>query len=1192
MKINLMAILMLYGLVHVSAGGKAQKISLKKDRISAEQFFSEIRKQIGYSTFYSGFMLDREYLDNINFKNTPLDDVLSQVTLSKGWHYEIDDKTIILHKLDRAVQQQYILQGIIKDRQGKRISGASIYVLGSNKAVVSNELGRFGISVSGEERLRVVFIGYRDEYITVHGKKDIEIVLQESPAEIEEVQIVSTGYQSFDRRKFTGAATTLKASEAERSGIPDVSRMLEGQVAGVSVQNVSATFGAAPKIRVRGSTSITGDNKPLWVVDGVVLEDVVNVSNDQLATGDVSTLQGSSVAGLNPDDIETFQVLKDAAATAMYGARAMNGVILITTKKGKRGPTVVNYTGNFTTYLKPTYAEYDIMNSYDQISVLAELERKGLIDFAMFKNMPSSGPYGKLAEGLVTWKDGRPLIDNTVEGRGKFLNKFIYANTDWFDLLFKNSLMTDHSLNMSGGGENSTFYFSTSYLRDNGWSIADNANRYTFNARGSTQINDKLQIGLIGNASIRDQRAPGTLNQVSDDVYGAVSRDFDINPFSYAMNTSRIVRAYDEHQNLEFNTMNYAPFNIIHELENNYVDLKMVDVKVQGDLQYKLPCNVVYDFIGSYRYMNSLNQHRIYDDSNFAEAYRAGTAYGVRGENSTIAGANRFLYRDPSNPTALPVSVMPYGGMYIKNTNTLKSFYFRNSLNWEYDFGKNYLRFFAAQELRYLDRITDDFRGYGIQYDRGGTPFIDPNSIKREVEGSQNYFGINPFYDRFIAVMSSANYSYDSKYQIALTGRMDGSNQLGSSKNARWLPTWNISGSWNIDQEKFMDDQSFFNTLTLRGTYGLTASMGAAKNSNLWLNSTSTKRFDRNTIEPSLTIQYLANNDLTWEKQYEANLGLESTFLSRRFNLVVDMYDRKGFDLIGGFYTSAIDGEYYKVANHANMKSQGIEVLFKAQAIRGNNFNWTIQLTNAFNKTRITRMINKPNIWSLVETIGGAKENYPQRGLFSIDFAKLDEMKGIPNYINDRGEVSSDIYLQSIVTDFLKYEGPVDPTYTGGLFNTFKYKDFSLGVLLTYSAGNKVRMTPRYKINYSDLNAYSYDFIERFMLPFETLAPSIPDMRSVNTTPAVTYNVYNYSTRRVADGSFVRMKQITLGYTLPKRIVQRAKLKNVSLHAVANNPFLIYTDKALNGQDPEFYGSGGVALPIPKQYTLSIKATL
>src|SRR5258708_10486654 len=222
----------------------------------------------------------------------------------------------------------------------------------------------------------------------------------------------------MERKKFTGAPVTIKADSIRIDGVNDISRMLEGRAAGVSVQNVSGTFGSAPKVRIRGATSINGDNKPLWVVDGVVLEDIVNISNDQLSSGDPTTLLGSAVAGLNANDIESFEILKDAAATALYGARAMNGVVVITTKKGHAGKTVISYTGNYSTQLKPSYSSFDIMNSGQQMSVLAELERKGDLTANMIDN-PDWGVVGKMYNEITLYdsSSGKFGLANTLDSR-------------------------------------------------------------------------------------------------------------------------------------------------------------------------------------------------------------------------------------------------------------------------------------------------------------------------------------------------------------------------------------------------------------------------------------------------------------------------------------------------------------------------------------------------------------------------------------------------------------------------------------------------------------------------------------------------------------------------------------------------------------------------------------------------------
>ncbi len=257
------------------------------------------------------------------------------------------------------------------------------------------------------------------------------------------------------------------------------------------------------------------------------------------------------------------------------------------------------------------------------------------------------------------------------------------------------------------------------------------------------------------------------------------------------------------------------------------------------------------------------------------------------------------------------------------------------------------------------------------------------------------------------------------------------------------------------------------------------------------------------------------------------------------------------------------------------------------------NWGWKTQLTNAFYDNEITSIRNEPNIWNLVNSVGAAKEGYPHRGLFSIDFEKLNEFNGTPIFVNENNEISNNVFLQSIQTNYLKYEGPVDPTFNGGFYNNFNYKNLNLSFLVTYSAGNKVRLNPIYKNQYSELDAMSYDFLDRFLAPYENLSPSIATSRTSSRLPGdQVYNAYNYTDQRVADGGFIRMKQVTLGYQFPKKFFGKSIFNNLSLNLVANNLFLIYSDPKLNGQDPEFYGSGGVALPIPRQFTLSIKAGL
>jgi hypothetical protein len=611
---------------------------------------------------------------------------------------------------------------------------------------------------------------------------------------------------------------------------------------------------------------------------------------------------------------------------------------------------------------------------------------------------------------------------------------------------------------------------------------------------------------------------------------------------------------------------------------------------VQGEVKYKFLKNLTYDLIGSYRYAKTSQTHSIRENSNMPQAYRA----GISPVNATIRDANRFLYTDPNDPDGEPVTILPQGGLLMTNDDLLKSYFVRNSLDYNTTIAdKHIIRLFASQEIRYIDRQNAQFTGYGYQFDKGGVPFIDPNAIKQAVEGNFNYYSMEQWFDRYLAFASTGSYSYNNKYQINGTVRYDGSNKLGISRQARWLPTWNVSGSWNVDEEDFMREQEVISKLTVRGTYGLTASLGSATNSSLVVRSGNTLRPRLSEIESTLGIRYLENSELTWEKQYEANVGVDVSFFKNRLNLTVDAYSRKGFDLIGAIRTSGIGGETYKIANYADMNSKGIEGSVGATAVKSRNFTWNTQLTFGYNKGKITNLVSEPSIFDLIGPDGGAYMGYPARGLFSIDFQNINEETGVPSFINEDGNLSQDVYLQSTDVKYLKYQGPVDPLFNGGFYNSFSYKGFTASALFTFSAGNKVRLNPTYKNSYSDLDALPNDFLYRFVQYKDNQTPSIVEPRNLDRLDgAYPYNAYNYSTSRIADGGFVRLKSVTMGYALPNTTVNKIGFKTASLTLVANNLALLYSDSKLNGQDPEFFSSGGVALPIPRQFTLSLKVGL
>ena len=316
-----------------------------------------------------------------------------------------------------ALAQNKITGTVVSADDNEPIIGASVLINGTkNTGTTTNFEGKFTLTVPKGKKLRISYIGMKETVVT---PKDGMVVKLASDATMVD-EVVVTGIQKMDKRMFSGATTKVDAEKAKLSGVADVSRSLEGRVAGVSVQNVSGTFGTAPKIKVRGATSIYGSNSgPLWVVDGVILENVVNVSSDDLSSGDATTLISNAIAGLNADDIESFDVLKDGSATSIYGARAMSGVVVITTKKGRSGQSSINYTGEFTYRLKPSYSDYNISNSQEQMGIYKEMQAKGWLEFSALADGSSSGLYGKMYNLMqrydeTTGKFGLPYTDAAI----------------------------------------------------------------------------------------------------------------------------------------------------------------------------------------------------------------------------------------------------------------------------------------------------------------------------------------------------------------------------------------------------------------------------------------------------------------------------------------------------------------------------------------------------------------------------------------------------------------------------------------------------------------------------------------------------------------------------------------------------------------------------------------------------------
>ena len=1080
--------------------------------------------------------------------------------------------------------QNLTIRGNVVDEDNQPLVGATVLVKGTKQTAIVDINGNYSLSnVPANATLVASFLGYKNSEVPVNGQATVNIQLLPDANVLQEV--VVTGMTNVDRRIFTGATTRIEAADAKIDGLAEIGRALEGRAAGVSVQNVSGTFGAAPKIRVRGATSIYGSSKPLWVVDGIIMEDVIEVDADALSSGDATTLISSAIAGLNAEDIESFQILKDGSATSIYGARAKGGVITVTTKKGVQGASRINYVGEFTYRLVPSYANFNIMNSQEQMAVYQEMNQKGWLNLAAIANRSESGVYGKMYELIFNG-----LLQNNEASRNAYLREAEYRNTDWFGQLFNSNIQQNHSVSISSGNEVSTFYASLSALVDPGWSKASQINRYTALINTSYKIFSNLSLNLIANASHRKQKAPGTLGRDVDVVRGEVKRDFDINPYSYALNTSR---ALDPDA---FYTRNYARFNILHELDQNYMDLNVVDLKFQGELKWKLLKGLEASAIGAVKYQTTGHEHTIKDFSNQALAYRAMPT-------TTIRDANPLLYTDPDNPYAEPITVLPEGGIYQRYDHNMMAYDFRTALTYNTVIDDAHIiNLFGATEVNVLERRSTWFRGWGMQYEMGEIPFYAYEVFKKGKEENTAYYSLANTRSRYTAYVGTATYSYNRRYNITGTLRYEGTNKLGRSTSSRWLPTWNVSGSWNAHEEEFF--ASLFNPvlshLTLKASYSLTADSGPASvsNSRVVIDSFNPWRPSSGVTESGLRIRDVENDALTYEKKHELNLSASIGLFNNRINIEFDWYKRNNYDLIAPITTQGLSGQIVKMGNIAEMKSNGVELTISTTNIKTADFSWTTDFIYAHLKNEVTKLENNNRVIDLVTGHGFALEGYPVRSIFSIPFQGLTDV-GLPTFINQDGQLTSTgIYFQEREKlDFLAYSGSADPTDMGSFGNIFKYKNLRLNIFLTYSMGNVIRLDPVFRHSYTDLTSMPKEFINRWVIPGDEKITTIPVIASVRQTRndsnlSYAYNAYNYSTERIASGDFIRLKEVSLSYDFPRSIVNYLQLSSLSLKLQATNLLLLYADKKLNGQDPEFFNTGGVAAPVPKQVTFTLRVGL
>jgi len=1175
--------LLIMSFTQVSATLFSQTITFSGKRVSIEKVLREVEKQSGFNLFYK---YDESLMSksvDVDFKNVQLHTVLDEILVKNGLVYKIDRKTITINRKPvsnpsssvRTIQEQSDdIKGVIVDRHtGEPLVGATVRVKGTSIGVAADENGAFQLrNVKNGSTLEIIYTGYQSREFVVGNDRDVRIALTGESDSLDEVVI--TGYQTIDKRTFTGSVGKVNPDDLATAGFSDVGKALQGMVAGVAVENTSGTFGTKSKIRIRGNSSISGNQEPLWVIDGVVLDDPVNINPNQLYSGDAATMLSSAISGINPDDIEDIQILKDASATAMYGTQAVNGVIVVTTKKGRVGKTAISYKNNFSLAMKPTIRDFNVMNSKQRMEFSEELYEKNLVDFT---NMNSTyGAFGKLQYQLsrkeLTWDQYYDEIQRAKT-----------YNTDWFDVLFRNSVNHEHSASISTGTEKAQFYMSASYFRDNGQTHNQHTDRYSGNFRGNFNISDNFSITGTLYGSARNQRLFGAFDETESG--GLPQRDFDINPYTYARTTSRAMRPYDDDGNLEYYRANFAPFNIIHEMNNNFVDVALKEIRFQVDGLWKITNNLNLATILSARTTSAQSEHISTELSNVAQSYRAM-------ENTAIRSANGRLYNDPNDDSQFPISVLPRGGIIILDNNQGEFYTFRNTLNYKPVFHNHSFDLMGGSEIRQRKYDRHGFTGYGLEYYRGLTSSPDYRAIQRDQFASNGspYYGMGLNVHREASFFANLAYTFKNRYNLTLSSRADGSNRLGASERFRFLPIWVVGASWNVDDEAFLQDVEWLDFLKVRGSYGTRGNISGLGSPEILAYYGTTTRFNPDNVEEIISISAPDNPHLQWEKEKMANAALEFG-LFKRASVTLEWYHRQNYDLIGNVQVSRVSGFSTKTMNWADMKNEGFEITLNTKNIDNTNFKWSTLFTFGYNYNEVTRLQTNAAVVRQTVDRGAPLEGRPVTGLYSFRFATLNA-DGLPMFYTSSGGLSNSFSRYSTNLDMLQYEGSREPLGSGGLTNQFQYKGFQASFLFTYAYGNKIRLNPFFERYYSDVMALDGELANRWTTPGDERYTNIPRIVEAETRTQLTsanaepFMAYNRSDIRVASGSYVRFKNVMLAYDIPTRLIQRTNINNLKVTAQAQN-IVLWADPKLRGQDPEAIVSG-ISIPMTTNYTLGL----
>lgn len=920
-------------------------------------------------------------------------------------------------------------------------------------------------------------------------------------------------------------------------------------------------------VSMRQATSVKSVYYPLWVIDGVIYKEDKNFNVADLASPEAKRLIAAALPGLSESDIQSFQVINDASATALYGQRALGGVISVRTSKAGQGTNSFTYQAELTYRAIPSYREFNILNSQDQMAVFNEMANGKSLDNEAVFIASRYGVYGYLYNQIYNYNDvtGEYGVLNTDAGRAAYLRAAELRNTNWFKELFQHSIRHQHTLTFSTGTQKANYYASLNANLDPGWNKYENSQTYSFNFNADFRPFKGWSFGIRSTAS-----------------YGKVHYGGDWRPGSYAPTASRTLDPN------AFYAYDYTPFNIKHELQHNTRDYKTANLSLQATIDWQPITQLRLSALGALRYRDQYGVTDRDEHSNAAEVYR-------NISKSIIRSYSDYLYKPLDDPTALPQIVMPYGG--IRNSQNIIDERYDGQLKAHYNdtFGSNgehSLSAVAGLEVFEERHLNEWFDAYGVNYNLGYLTTYSPLLFTNLRNKGKQYYEIRPTLNRGVSLVGNVDYTLLGRYRVNASYRREGTNQFGRARTIRYIPTWNVGGNWSIDQESFFPKLKPLSSLSMSLSYGMSGTIPYVHNALPRLKTLLPFFGDANLIEPGVYIDEPANYDLTYEKMYELNWGLNFGLFDERISAGITLFNRQGRDLIDQVFPQGTGGFVdFLYGNVAQMSAKGIELSLTTQNIRTRDFSWSTSITYSRNTNKVTRLNTSPSVKNLTDEKGAARQGYPLNSLFSIPFYKLDE-NGHPRFfLPDGADVLPDgrhitsprmggqvswTASKPEEIDYLVYSGTRTPTDQGGINNSFSFKNFRLGVYVYYSFGGVKRLPEQFATKYNDHQVMGKEFNRRWLRAGDEERTNVPVIatdahRQANPYLSNAYTNYNKSDVRVAKTDYVQLRDISLSYTVPKSFVDRLRLSSLSLKLQASNVALLYADKKLNGALPYDY---------------------